>query len=281
MKKLGKRAVERWFDQQGLPAFAVGARPLTASSTLPPLVLLSSWDLLDSAVDSLRDAAVLLQLFALVASILLPAALTWRTVRFLKKPRSRHLYAMISVAVLVVVLVAARGLGDATSHDFIGSLAVNLVIAAVLTGLSYLGVGAILAWSVRESLRQSKALREMTGRALPLFVLLTVFGFLAAEVWQFTAALAASQFWTVVAILLTATLYFSATISFTEMKDIVRSDYVKEAEAGTLAAAVSAEHCLIRGSPSSPCHQTCSAQHRRETCARSDLSGLPVLPRRL
>jgi hypothetical protein len=233
-----RRAFERWFDRQGLPSFTVGVRPLTAARLLPPLVLISTWELLSTALEALQQGRSqaeqplrLLQLLVLVALLVLPLLAARWVARRIDSTTSRELPVVAAVVATAVAVALAPYLNSLMGNDFVSDVAGNVAATAVLVILNYLGVGSLLAWSVREGLRQTTALREMTGRALPLFVLLSVFGFLAAEVWQVVSALDGARFWAIAAVLTCAVAGFSATISFSEMREILASDYPREAVA--------------------------------------------------
>lgn len=62
------------------------------------------------------------------------------------------------------------------------------VVAAVLAG-AYWGLGTILRWVARRSLRELGALGPMVSRVLPLLTLTVLFFFFNAEIWQVAAKL--------------------------------------------------------------------------------------------
>jgi hypothetical protein len=105
--------------------------------------------------------------------------------------------AVSAVVVFVVALPLMDGLLGSYEHPVLDVL-FRLVLVGALLVVAFFGGGSILGWALRAALRQTRSVRALTGRALPLLMLFNVFGFLTNEIWQMAALLTRFQMWRVV-----------------------------------------------------------------------------------
>lgn len=93
------------------------------------------------------------------------------------------------------------------------------VVAAVLAG-AYWGLGTILRWVARRSLRELGALGPMVSRVLPLLTLTVLFFFFNAEIWL-AAKLDTARTWGVVADILGLAVLLTIVNARDELSEII------------------------------------------------------------
>lgn len=94
------------------------------------------------------------------------------------------------------------------------------VVAAVLAG-AYWGLGTILRWVARRSLRELGALGPMVSRVLPLLTLTVLLFFFNAEIWQVAAKLDTARTWGVVAVILGLAVLLTIVNARDELSEII------------------------------------------------------------
>lgn len=126
------------------------------------------------------------------AAILVLAAplLTWCVALLLPRmpPRWRTILGGVAIAAVLLIPVAI-GANDAVPALFRAGLVVVVLAAA------YWGVGTMLLWAARRSLRELSTLGPMVSRVLPLLMLTVLFFFFNAEIWQVANKLEMSRTW--------------------------------------------------------------------------------------
>jgi hypothetical protein len=107
----------------------------------------------------------------------------------------------VAAVTMVVVFVVAMPVADGSLGSYqhlLLDVAFRLLLVGALLVLAFFGGGAIFGWALRAALRQTRSVRALTGRALPLLLLFSVFGFLTDEIWKVAASLTRSHMWSVV-----------------------------------------------------------------------------------
>ncbi|MGQ0577093.1 MAG: hypothetical protein ACT4RN_23255 [Pseudonocardia sp.] len=197
-----RRAAETWLRRRGLP-LAVRHDRSAFERCVPALVFLTVWGAAAGIAAVLSGPTSAVVALVLVGSVPFAVVPAWRVSRALHRAGARarrittwsvwSLYA-------VVTLPSSVALGDRWSIAVLDAVAA----AAALLALVCLGVVSILGWALRIALRRLGGFADLAGRALPLLMLFTLFGFFTAEIWQAIDALAPQgverdQLWGVVA----------------------------------------------------------------------------------
>lgn len=237
--EVDRRAVETWFRRRGLPLVVRGR--LRGSQllqrTTPALVLLLVIDPMLSALGVLTlsdseqfarqvdNPGYVVGLLALtVGSLVVPVLAGWLTARWMRRmgERGRLILAWSVVVLTVVVLPPIEertGLRDSVWTYVV----LNLIGIPVLLLLVYAGAGSILAWALRNAVHQLGAIGMLASRALPLLVLVVLFSFFAAEVWQAADALPRWRLWLVAAFLAMLAVLFIGSVLAEELRAMVRT----------------------------------------------------------
>lgn len=202
-----KRDADRWFREQGLPTFVPLRRwftdlprrvaPLLAWVTVAMFLLTGG---LDVAIAATLDASGVDEaVLAVIVLILLLLALALAWVAFLLvRLAARRLPVGIgnAVATAVIVLCAAALIAGGYALDrkaTVSPVIETLVIIAVCVLLTGMGGGALISWASRLAVRNASAIGHMASIALPVILMLVVFAFFSAEVWQMASALHGSS----------------------------------------------------------------------------------------
>lgn len=196
------RDADRWFREQGLPTFVPLRRWFTdLPRRVAPLVVwvaLAGF-LLGDGIDEVTDALVPLIdddliIVAVVALILIiSAAFAWGgylIVRWML----RRLPVGIGTAVASVVIVACAAAlmvgGYLTQpRATVGPVFETLFVIALCCLVTGMGGGSLISWASRLAVRNASAIGHMASIALPVILMLVVFAFFSAEVWQMASAL--------------------------------------------------------------------------------------------
>ncbi|MCU1477061.1 MAG: hypothetical protein JWQ64_1754 [Subtercola sp.] len=199
-----RREAEFWLRRQGLPYFvAPDARSaLLVARTAPFIVVLLSIDVtrwllrgVDITVDGSAGALVgLLTLILIAAAVLVVGPIA--VVALAPSATCRHPGRMtvVGVVVLCTYLGADPWLPLQPDRPSVAAAALeNLLIALLSLILTWAGVGAFATWSARIAGRQLRALREMSGKVLPLLMLVVGLALVAPGLWQVTSALSMAR----------------------------------------------------------------------------------------
>lgn len=198
-----RRDADRWFREQGLPTFVPLRRWFTdLPRRVAPLIV---WvaiivyplgdgiqvavDVADSSASG--EAAVLTVL--VVGILLIAAALTWGGY-FLVRAILRRLSVGVGTIFATVVIVAclAGVVVDGYENNeraTVGPVFAALLILALCILVTGMGGGALISWASRLAVRNASAIGHMASIALPVILMLVVFAFFSAEVWQVASAL--------------------------------------------------------------------------------------------
>lgn len=198
-----KRDADRWFREQGLPTFVPLRRWFTdLPRRVAPLIV---WvaivvyplgDGIELAVDAADDStsgeAVGLTLIV-IGVLALAVAVTWGgyyLVRAVLRRLSVGIGTLVALALIITCLVGLvvdgyENNARATVGPVFGALLV-LVVCVLVTGM---GGGAMVSWASRLAVRNASAIGHMASLALPVILMLVVFAFFSAEVWQVASAL--------------------------------------------------------------------------------------------
>lgn len=198
-----KRDADRWFREQGLPTFVPLRRWFTdLPRRVAPLI---AWVavigfplqggvnfVVDLAVDASAGEDTLIGI--LVAAILaIAAAIAWACY-LLVRAALRRLPVGWGTALAVAVILGSIAVmitdgyqtqpGATVGPVFRALLAIGLCV--LVTGM---GGGALISWASRLAVRNASAIGHMASIALPVILMLVVFAFFSAEVWQMASAL--------------------------------------------------------------------------------------------
>ena len=231
---MGDRDTEHWLRQHGLPYFVAPrarSRALLAR-TAPFLVFALSFDVLSSVVfevtvdlDTVSASELTLALVALLLVIavpVVPALIGLWTSRLLRsRAGAKRPVALVSLALYLVVdplLFGALGFDDP-----VDTLGQNAAVAVAALALTWLGIGALLAWALRAALRQFGALGQLATRALPILMLVVVFAYFARALWEVTASMTVPRLVGVAVFFVVLGLLFAVPIMRKELSTLGRA----------------------------------------------------------
>jgi hypothetical protein len=243
-----RRAVEGWFRRRGLPLFVRsderGSRLLQRAApalmfvlVIDPMLTLVTWLVNVPQAEFERRMANTAYVFPLLASIagavVVPVLAGWLVSRWMRvlSRRGRWLLARVVLLLNVVVLPLLdwwTGLRDVLWL----SLTINIGVTLLMLFAVWVGAGSILAWGLRKALAELGTVGRMATKALPLLVLVVIFAFFSAEMWQIASSLPRWRLWLVVLVFGVLGVLFMAARLDDELKKMI--DEV-EAETGDLS----------------------------------------------
>ncbi len=239
---LDRRAADAWFRRRGLPMVIHrrrrGAGMLRRST--PGLMFLCLLDLLLAGLVRLLDVpedvlearmretglvyvlGVLALTSAVVVVPLVGGRLMAKLLRTLRRTRVRLAVMAATIGFWVLVLpLGERFAGLVSWEDPLwAAVLVNLAALAVLMLLVRIGVGSILTWAARSAVAQVRAIGSLASRALPLLLLVVMFSFFTAELWQAVERLTPGRLWLVAGFLVLIGAVFLASMLSDEMKEL-------------------------------------------------------------
>ncbi|WP_435748354.1 hypothetical protein [Microbacterium sp. PMB16] len=198
-----KRDADRWFREQGLPTFVPLRRWFTdLPRRVAPLV---AWVAvaavqLQGGVDAIVDALagffrendtvivlVVLGVFAVTAAVAWGAYLL---VRALLRRLSVGIGTIFSILLIAACIAGLIVNGyEARADATVGPVFQGLLVLALCVLVTGMGGGALISWASRLAVRNASAIGHMASIALPVILMLVVFAFFSAEVWQMASAL--------------------------------------------------------------------------------------------
>ncbi|WET79139.1 hypothetical protein P3102_34790 [Amycolatopsis sp. QT-25] len=238
---LDRRAADAWFRRRGLPMVIHrrrrGAGMLRRST--PGLVFLSLLDLLLAGLLKLLDVpeevlaarmresglayvlGVLALTFAVVVVPVIAGRLMAKLLRALRRARVRLAVMAATIGFWLLVLPFGERLTGLVSWEnpLWAAVLANLVALAVLMLLVRVGLGSILTWAARSAVAQVRAIGTLASRALPLLLLVVMFSFFTAELWQAVERLTPGRLWLVVGFLVVIGAVFLASMLSDEIKE--------------------------------------------------------------
>jgi hypothetical protein len=251
-----RRAAEAWFRWRGLPLVVRrderGSRVLQRS--VPALVFVLLVDPLIAVVTRLLDvpeaelarrmantAYVFLLLAVIAGAVVVPLVAGWGASRWMRvlSWSGRRLLARSVLLLNVVVLPFAEWWTGLRSHLWL-SLAITAGVTALMLFAVWVGAGSILAWGLRKAVTELGTVGRMATKALPLLVLVVMFAFFSAEMWQIADGLPRWRLWLVVALFAVLAVLFMAARLDEELRAMI--DRVAGDELDDLAG-------LLRGTP--------------------------------
>ena len=197
------RSTDRWFRELGLPTFVPLRRwftdlprrvaPLLAWVTIVILLLEDGTEeALDLTVELFGEDSWAIVLMA-VAILLLILFLAWIGYLLVRTAvRRLPTAAGTAVGLAVVVLCTAALIVSGHLANRAAKVAPTfqaLLILALCVLVIGVGGGAFLSWASRLAIRNASAIGHMASIALPVILMLVVFAFFSAEVWQMASAL--------------------------------------------------------------------------------------------
>ncbi|HEX6353394.1 hypothetical protein [Actinophytocola sp.] len=232
-----RRAVEAWFRRRGLPLFVRGdeqgsrllqrAVPaLVFVLVMDPVLTLVTW-LLDVPQAELErrmanTAYVFVLLALLVAAVVVPILFGWLVsmwMRALSGP-GRWVLARVVLLLNVVVLPVVDWWSGLRDRLWL-SLTINVGVTFLMLFFVWAGAGSILAWGLRKAVAELSTVGRMATKALPLLVLVVIFAFFSAEMWQVAEALPRWRLWLVVALFGVLGVLFMAARLDEELKKMI------------------------------------------------------------
>ncbi|RZS41242.1 hypothetical protein EV193_103563 [Herbihabitans rhizosphaerae] len=237
--KGGRGTVEEWFRRRGLPLVVrrkvVGAALLQRST--PLLVFLLALDPIlsvlarftdvpqaefDSRVANSGYVVALLGLTA--AALIVPVFLGW-LVAWIMRRASKGVNLVFALVVVLFSIIGLPALEHATGlRELLApTVGINALTVLAVLAFVYTGLGSILAWALRAAMRQFRLVGQLTSRALPLLMLVVLFSFFAAEMWQMAGSLPRWRMWAVVAFLIALGVLFLSAITSDELRELGRS----------------------------------------------------------
>lgn len=221
-----RRAVEAWFRWRGLPLVVRrderGSRILQRS--VPALVFVLVIDPLITVVTRLLDvpkaelerlmantAYVFGLLVVIVAAVVVPLLAGWGASRWMRvlSRRGRWLLARVVLLLDVVVLPLSEWWTGLRSPLWL-SLTIAVGVTLLMLTAVWAGAGSILAWGLRKAVAELGTVGRMATKALPLLVLVVIFAFFSAEMWQIADGLPRWRLWLVVALFAVLAVLFMA-----------------------------------------------------------------------
>lgn len=206
--------VERWFVERGIPHFVesrVDGSILDSWTRALPL-LVAAYPLLALNALDLRDWSAFENALVGVLAVLAAIA-TWALSNRLRRQPTFGRPTDIDAPELALFV-----LGPALPVALLGqfadalqSVAFALALLALIYGWTAYGIGPLLRWAARQSLRQVGALAPLLARALPLLLGFNTFLFINAEVWEVAGTLDGASYAIVLATFLTLGVMFAAT----------------------------------------------------------------------
>ncbi|MDR6866635.1 MFS family permease [Microbacterium resistens] len=200
---IATRIADRWFRELGLPTFVPLRRWFTdlPRRVAPLLVWVTVIAyLLEDGVDDTIDVTI--EIFGandwaivamLVLVIALSAAAAWIGY-LLARALLRRLppaVGTVLASLLIVGCIAALVVGGylANPRATVSPAFQAIGLAAVCVLIIGIGGGAFVSWASRLAIRNASAIGHMASIALPVILMLVVFAFFSAEVWQMASAL--------------------------------------------------------------------------------------------
>ena len=198
-----KRDPDRWFREQGLPTFVPLRRwftdlprrvaPLIAWVAVAAYLFQDGIEVVfDFALDDSAEEAAFVVVVAVVL-FTLSAGLAWAAY-FLVRAVLRRLPMGIGTAVALLLIAACLAFtisyGYSVQPDAtVGPVLRTILVLALCILVTGMGGGAMISRASRLAVRYASAIGHMASIALPVILMLVVFSFFSAEVWQMASAL--------------------------------------------------------------------------------------------
>lgn len=197
-----KRGADRWFREQGLPTFVPLRRwftdlprrvaPLVAWVALVGFLLDVFAEVLDAMIALTGGGDITIALIVLVM-LVAAVAVAW-TGYLLARMLLRRLPAPFVTVVATLLIAACSAWMIVDGYQFspgatVGPVFETLAILAACILITGMGGGALISWASRLAVRNAAAIGHMASIALPVILMLVVFAFFSAEVWQMASAL--------------------------------------------------------------------------------------------
>lgn len=198
-----KRDADRWFREQGLPTFVPLRRwftdlprrvaPLIAWVAVVGYFLQGGIEVVfDIAVDESGGDAIIVALTVFIILAIM-AALAWGCY-YLVRTVLRRVRSGVGTVVAVAVIIGGAALMVLNGYDThpgatVGPVLQTLLVLAICALVTGMGGGALISWASRLAVRNASAIGHMASIALPVILMLVVFAFFSAEVWQMASAL--------------------------------------------------------------------------------------------
>ncbi|MET8763516.1 hypothetical protein [Lentzea sp. NPDC004782] len=235
--ELDARRAEQWFRRRGLPAVVRGLERNLAVRVVPAVTWLGLSDLLyvvltvadgDSEFGSRLENALFLLFYTavLVGSVVLPLvgawfAANWARDRALDDRGFGPASAVIGAYVVLWPVGESLLEGPFRWSGLVASVFASLVIVGLLLALTAVGMGSVFGWALRAAVRQLRSVGTMTSRSMPLLLLVTVFGFYTAEIWQSAGQIPRDRIWLVLGFFAVLSGLFLRSVFAAELRALI------------------------------------------------------------
>ena len=197
------RAADKWFRELGLPTFVPLRRwftdlprrlaPLLAWVTLVVLLLRDGIiAIVDTAADLFIDDGwvIFVTVVLLLLTTFLVAWIAFAIVRSLLRRLPRVVGITLASLIIIGCATSIIASGYATDeHATVSPVFTALLLVTVCALIAGMGGGALVSWAARMAVRNASAIGHMASLALPVILMLVIFSFYAAELWQVGTAL--------------------------------------------------------------------------------------------
>ncbi|MGW4214906.1 hypothetical protein ACWEIJ_43485 [Lentzea sp. NPDC004789] len=235
--ELDARRAEQWFRRRGLPAVVRGLERNLVVRVVPAVTWLGLSDVLydvltivdgDSEFGSRLENAFFLLFYTavLICSVVLPLvgawfAANWARDRALDDRGFGPAAVIIGAYVVVWPLGASLIEGPFRWPGPAASVLASLVVVGLLLALTAVGMGSVFGWALRAAVRQLRSVGTMTSRSMPLLLLVTVFGFYTAEIWQSAGQIPRNQIWLVLGFFAVLSGLFLRSVFASELRALI------------------------------------------------------------
>ncbi len=213
-------------DRRGSAILRRATPALTFLMLIDPLTSrLTTWLAVDETEleARLNDTVWVFALLAItVAGLVLPVVAGWLVSRWMRAlARPARLVLAGTVLVLTAFVLPWVEWATGLRSQLWLSLTINIGLTLLVLAGVYAGAGSILAWGLRRAFVQLGKVGTMATRALPLLVIVVLFTFFAADMWQIAGALDRSRLWLVVAVFATLAVLFMIAMLREELRGMV------------------------------------------------------------
>ncbi|WP_143115111.1 hypothetical protein [Austwickia chelonae] len=160
---------------------------------------------------------------------------------------------LLAVIIGLIHLLLPPVMGKEIDGDsFFISLLWQFSLLVILLFLTYIGVGNVLVWSLKRSVSQATALGAMIARVLPVFLVVVLFFFFNAEIWQVAAGIDYGRTFGVGMVLLVLALLVVVVTALDEMHTMFHKHESRNEAEFSYAESVENEQrmrSLLRGTP--------------------------------
>lgn len=237
--------LDEWFRGQGLPTFVPLRRwghdlprritPIAVYLTVLAIMLSAAVYAFDQAPPLADLIALGLVVVLLVVSFVVAQLAFWAVRGLLRRWPSGlgTLFALVMIIVCTGFVALSSNLIDPTERWWDAAV-VGIATMVVFMVLAAAGGGALLAWAARLAVRNLSAIAYLASIALPVILMLVIFAFFSAEVWQLTTNLSWGRLLAFGLVIIALALVVVMRVCATAI-DAVRAELTPELRSGLVA----------------------------------------------